>query len=86
MINKNICIDKMEKVVPKILIEGINKETRPAEGIIEIGIELGKKIFPKFPFVVMDKIDYDIVIGADFIRKYRIIINIAENTILYRKN
>ena len=34
----------------------------------------------------MNKIDYDIVIWADFIQKYRTIINIAENTLLYRKN
>ena len=34
----------------------------------------------------MDNIDYDTVIGTDFIQKYRIIINIAKNTLLYRKN
>ena len=35
LMNKNVCIDKMEKVIPKkILTEGINKETRPAEGTI----------------------------------------------------
>ena len=86
LVNKNVCKDQMEKIIPMdIRIEGINKETRQAEGIMKLNIELGNRQFSNFPFIVIDNIDYDIVIGADFFRKYKILIDMAEDRLMYRE-
>lgn len=68
------------RTIPEIILKGISKSKISVDSIVSIGFSIEDKIFHMQLLVVKD-LSVSLLLGIDFCREHKIIINFAENMI-----